>query len=132
MAQYMLLVYEEEVDEAGQVERDQAVPWFLELHRSLREAGLLVGVKALRATETATAVPLPLAAVDRLTIGAACGPEGLLGLVHRRSPTPGSLEEYARRLRVPLRTIAGCGHLPIGERPEVCLTAIGHFVASLD
>ena len=56
MAQYMLLVYEEEVDEAGQVERDQAVPWFLELHRGLREAGVLVNVKALRSPESATSV----------------------------------------------------------------------------
>jgi hypothetical protein len=56
MAQYMLLVYEEEVDEAGQIERDQAVPWFLELHRSLREAGVLVNVKALRSPESATTV----------------------------------------------------------------------------
>jgi hypothetical protein len=56
MAQYMLLVYEEEVDEAGQVERDQAVPWFLELHRSLREAGVLVNVKALRSPASATTV----------------------------------------------------------------------------
>jgi hypothetical protein len=56
MAQYMLLVYEEEVDEAGQVERDQAVPWFLELHRGLREAGVLVNVKALRSPQSATSV----------------------------------------------------------------------------
>jgi len=56
MAQYMLLVYEEEVDEAGQVERDQAVPWFLELHRGLREAGVLVNVKALRSPDSATTV----------------------------------------------------------------------------
>jgi pimeloyl-ACP methyl ester carboxylesterase len=40
--------------------------------------------------------------------------------------------EYARRLRAPLRTIAGCGHLLIGERPDVCLAAIRNFVASLD
>jgi len=40
--------------------------------------------------------------------------------------------EYARRLRVPLRTIAGCGHLLIGERPDACLAAIEDFVASLD
>jgi pimeloyl-ACP methyl ester carboxylesterase len=32
--------------------------------------------------------------------------------------------EYARRLRAPLRVIAGCGHLLIGERPEACLDAI--------
>jgi pimeloyl-ACP methyl ester carboxylesterase len=40
--------------------------------------------------------------------------------------------EYARRLRAPLRTIAGCGHLLIGERPDACLAAIGDFVDSLD
>jgi hypothetical protein len=56
MGQYMLLVYEEEVDEAGQEERDEAVPLFLELHRSLQEAGLLVNVKALRKVESATTV----------------------------------------------------------------------------
>jgi cis-3-alkyl-4-acyloxetan-2-one decarboxylase len=39
--------------------------------------------------------------------------------------------EYARRLRVPLRTIAGCGHLLIGERPDACLAAIHDFVAGL-
>ena len=39
--------------------------------------------------------------------------------------------EYARRLGAPLRTIAGCGHLLIGERPEICLAAIEEFVASL-
>lgn len=39
--------------------------------------------------------------------------------------------EYARRLRAPLRTIAGCGHLLIGERPDACLAAIEEFVASL-
>ena len=40
--------------------------------------------------------------------------------------------EYARRLRAPLRTIAGCGHLLIGERPDACLVAIQDFVARLD
>ena len=40
--------------------------------------------------------------------------------------------EYARRLRAPLRTIAGCGHLLIGERPDACLDAIEGFAASLD
>jgi pimeloyl-ACP methyl ester carboxylesterase len=39
--------------------------------------------------------------------------------------------EYARRLAAPLRTIAGCGHLLIGERPEACLAAIRDFVDSL-
>jgi pimeloyl-ACP methyl ester carboxylesterase len=40
--------------------------------------------------------------------------------------------EYTRRLRAPLRTIAGCGHLLIGERPEACAHAIESFVASVD
>jgi pimeloyl-ACP methyl ester carboxylesterase len=39
--------------------------------------------------------------------------------------------EYARRLRAPLRMIAGCGHLLIGERPDACLAAIRDFVDSL-
>jgi magnesium chelatase accessory protein len=38
--------------------------------------------------------------------------------------------EYARRLRAPLRVIAGCGHLLIGERPEACADAIQHFLVS--
>jgi hypothetical protein len=56
MSQYMLLVYEEEVDPADQAERDAQIPMFVELHRSLREAGLLVGVQRLRSTESATSV----------------------------------------------------------------------------
>jgi pimeloyl-ACP methyl ester carboxylesterase len=38
--------------------------------------------------------------------------------------------EYARRLRAPLRAIAGCGHLLIGERPEPCADAIERFLAT--
>lgn len=40
--------------------------------------------------------------------------------------------EYARRLRVPLRTIAGCGHLLIGERPDACLSAIEDFITLIE
>jgi len=36
--------------------------------------------------------------------------------------------EYARRLRAPLRVIADCGHLLIGERPEACAYAIESFL----
>jgi pimeloyl-ACP methyl ester carboxylesterase len=39
--------------------------------------------------------------------------------------------EYARRLRAPLRTIADCGHLLIGERPEAVLRAVREFVSTL-
>src|SRR5919201_2660941 len=56
MAQYMLLVYEEEVDAAEQAEREKVTPALVELHRSLREAGLLVGVRRLRSTDSATSV----------------------------------------------------------------------------
>jgi len=52
----MLLVYEEELDPAGQAEREKELPMMLELHRSLREAGLLVGVQRLRSVESATSV----------------------------------------------------------------------------
>jgi hypothetical protein len=54
----MLLVYEEEVDPAEQAEREQVTPMLLELHASLREAGLLVGVQRLHSTESATSVRL--------------------------------------------------------------------------
>jgi hypothetical protein len=49
-------VYEEELDPAGQAEREKELPMMLELHRSLREAGLLVGVQRLRSVESATSV----------------------------------------------------------------------------
>jgi hypothetical protein len=56
MSQYMLLVYEEEVDPAVQAERERELPMFVELHRSLREAGLLVGVQRLYSVQSATSV----------------------------------------------------------------------------
>ena len=56
MSQYMLLVYTEEVDQTEQAEREREIPLFVELHRSLREAGLLVGVQRLHSTESATSV----------------------------------------------------------------------------
>ena len=40
--------------------------------------------------------------------------------------------EYARRLRAPLRTIADCGHLLIGERPEAVVVAVRDFLAGLE
>jgi pimeloyl-ACP methyl ester carboxylesterase len=38
--------------------------------------------------------------------------------------------EYARRLGAPLRVIADCGHLLIGERPDVCARAVLEFTDS--
>jgi pimeloyl-ACP methyl ester carboxylesterase len=40
----------------------------------------------------------------------------------------GDAFEYARRLHAPLRTIADCGHLLIGERPDACADAIASFL----
>ena len=56
MAQYMLLVYSEEVGAAEQAEREHVTPLLAELHKSLREAGVLVGVNRLYSTESATSV----------------------------------------------------------------------------
>jgi hypothetical protein len=56
MSQYMLLVYEEQVEPAEQAEREQVTPMLVELHAGLREAGLLVGVQRLHSTESATSV----------------------------------------------------------------------------
>lgn len=39
--------------------------------------------------------------------------------------------EYARRLGAPLRVIAGCGHLLIGERPNACLDAMESVLGDL-
>src|SRR5437667_643362 len=36
--------------------------------------------------------------------------------------------EFARRLDAPLRVIADCGHLLIGERPDLCAEAIENFL----
>jgi pimeloyl-ACP methyl ester carboxylesterase len=38
--------------------------------------------------------------------------------------------DYARRLGAPVRLIADCGHLLIGERPDACADAIESFLAS--
>jgi hypothetical protein len=56
MSQYMLMVYEEEVDAATQAEHEHVTPMLVELHAGLREAGLLVSVHRLRSTESATSV----------------------------------------------------------------------------
>ena len=53
MPEYMLLIYEEE---AGGPERGEALSSFPELHRSLRDAGVLRRVRALRRTDSATTV----------------------------------------------------------------------------
>jgi pimeloyl-ACP methyl ester carboxylesterase len=84
-------------------------------HADTRQAG-----RALLATD-------PRTELDRVTCPSLC----LWGASDNWVRLEDGME-YARRLRVPLRTIAGCGHLLIGERPDACLAAIHDFVASLE
>jgi pimeloyl-ACP methyl ester carboxylesterase len=51
----------------------------------------------------------------------------LWGARDRQLPVADAFD-YARRLQAPLRVIADCGHLLIGERPEACLDAISSFL----
>ncbi|MBA2475328.1 MAG: alpha/beta fold hydrolase [Actinobacteria bacterium] len=59
--------------------------------------------------------------------GVRCSCLVLWGARDRQVPIDDAFE-YARRLRAPLRTIADCGHLLIGERPEACADAIVSFL----
>jgi hypothetical protein len=52
MAQYMLMCCQPEV-EAGEAD---AIPRLLEMHRNLREAGILLDVQRLRSAESATSI----------------------------------------------------------------------------
>jgi len=61
--------------------------------------------------------------LDRLTAPVLC----LWGACDEQVPMQDAFD-YARRLRAPLRTIAGCGHLLIAERPDACAHAIEDFL----
>jgi hypothetical protein len=56
MSQYMLLLYAPEADPAERAEREAELPLWLELHESLREAGLLVATGRLQPVDSATTV----------------------------------------------------------------------------
>ena len=56
MSQYMLLLYATEVEGEELAEREAEIPIFLELNRSLEEAGLLAAAGRLHPTTTATTV----------------------------------------------------------------------------
>jgi hypothetical protein len=56
MAQYMLMCCQPEVEPAEQADREAAMPMLLELHRKLREEGILLDVQRLRSVESATSV----------------------------------------------------------------------------
>jgi pimeloyl-ACP methyl ester carboxylesterase len=104
------------VGDADALEPEMAEAFFIgpAFHTNTRQGG-----RALLATD-------PLDGLDRI----AC-PVLVLWGASDRWVKLGDGVEYARRLGAPLRTIAGCGHLLIGERPEICLAAIEEFVASL-
>lgn len=84
-------------------------------HTSTRQAG-----RALLSSD-------PRAELDRVTCPCLC-----LWGASDNWVRLGDGMEYARRLRAPLRSIAGCGHLLIGERPDACLAAIEEFVSVLE
>ena len=104
------------VGDAAALEPSMAEAFFTgpAFHTKTRQAG-----RALLRTD-------PLAELERITCPVLC----LWGASDKWVKLDDGIE-YARRLGAPLRTIAGCGHLLIGERPDVCLTAIEDFVASL-
>jgi pimeloyl-ACP methyl ester carboxylesterase len=64
--------------------------------------------------------------LDRVTCPCLC----LWGASDNWVPVKDGIE-YARRLRAPLRLIADCGHLLIGERPDAVLAAVREFLAQL-
>jgi len=88
--------------------------------------GLLRG-PALHTDVLSAAQPLvaedPRPDLDRLTAPVLC----VWGARDEQVPMQDAFD-YARRLRAPLRTIAGCGHLLIAERPDACAHAIEEFL----
>jgi esterase len=67
----------------------------------------------------------PRAFLDRVR----CPALVLFGASDRQVPVEDGFA-YARLLGAPLRLIADCGHLLIGERPEVCARAVEDFLAA--
>ncbi len=65
--------------------------------------------------------------LDRVTCPCLC----LWGASDNWVPVADGME-YARRLRAPLRLIADCGHLLIGERPDAVAAAVREFLRGLE
>ena len=80
-------------------------------------------------TDTATARRALLQDDPRLDLERVDCPVFLLWGARDNQITVEDAFEYARRLRAPLRLIADCGHLLIGERPDACAEAIEDFLA---
>jgi hypothetical protein len=56
MPQYLLMCCQPQVDAAEAAEREAEMPMLNDLHRSLREAGILLDVQRLRPADSATSV----------------------------------------------------------------------------
>jgi pimeloyl-ACP methyl ester carboxylesterase len=69
----------------------------------------------------------PRVDLDRVTCPCLC----LWGAQDNWVPLQDGME-YARRLRAPLRVIADCGHLLIGERPDAVVRAVRDFLERLE
>jgi len=95
MAQFMLLVYqEEEVEAAVQAERERELPVLLEMHRSLPEAGLLVSVQRPHSVESATSVHMRDGETE-ITDGPFAVTKEVLAGVEATSRSPISLQRVA-------------------------------------
>jgi pimeloyl-ACP methyl ester carboxylesterase len=81
-----------------------------------QHADVLTAGRALVASD-------PRADLDRVACPCLC----LWGAQDNWVPLQDGME-YARRLRAPLRMIADCGHLLIGERPDAVLRAVREFL----
>jgi pimeloyl-ACP methyl ester carboxylesterase len=81
------------------------------LHTDVRQAARALGAEDLRL------------GLDRVGCPCLC----VWGSNDRMVPLRDGFD-YARRLRAPLRVIADCGHLLIGERPAACADAIESFL----
>jgi pimeloyl-ACP methyl ester carboxylesterase len=79
-------------------------------------------------TDTATARRALVRDDPRLDLERVQCPVFLLWGARDNQVTVADAFEYARRLRAPLRMIADCGHLLIGERPDACAAAIEDYL----
>ena len=124
MSQYMLLVYEEEVDAAEQAEREHVTPMLMQLHAGLREAGLLVGVNRLHSTESATSVRVRDGSTEITDGPFAVTKEVLAGYyVLECTDLDEALEQAARLPMAPWATIEVRPIMPAGEWLETARRA---------
>jgi pimeloyl-ACP methyl ester carboxylesterase len=103
-------------------------PWFVADADALSERathGFLAGQEEHEDTAVAGRAMVaddPRGELDRIT----CPALVLWGASDAQLPIDDAFE-YARRLRAPLRVVADCGHLLIGERPQAVLDGVRHL-----